>query len=406
MTTLLSREQAAAAVAAAVKERDTIQANLLELDSSFGKRLLAGATLTGGTRKRWDAAAADLTTLWQTFDPYSAVVDRAAELMSRLRRSADRELTVISSLLYGTSVQLSLPSPALARGDLTGTGITEVTLAAAVTDMRRAFAAVSAVVTAAEAVWNEIADDLQQLGDQLAAARQQLGGLDGDELGQALTVAEEDHAQLRGVLNGDPLALWQGGQVDTTRIVRLRERTAAAVAAVGRLAALRADAGRRISAVAAAVSAAAAARQDATAARDRAAAKIATAMLSAPPDLGALTARLAGAGELKAAGRWTRLASELDLIEKQAADVVSQCREVERRAAALLDRREELRGLLDAYQARAARLGGAEDAGLDARYARAHELLWTAPCDLPAATAAVTGYQQAVLALSGRGRRP
>ena len=79
---------------------------------------------------------------------------------------------------------------------------------------------------------------------------------------------------------------------------------------------------------------------------------------------------------------------------------------MERRAGALLDRREELRGLLDAYQARAARLGGAEDTDLDARYARARELLWTAPCDLSAATAAVTGYQQAVLALTGRGRRP
>jgi len=406
MTTPLNRDQAAAAVTAAVNERDTIQANLLELDNSFGKRLLAGATLTGGTRKRWDAAAADLTTLWQTFDAYSAVVDRAAELMASLRRSADRELARISSLLYGTSVQLSRPSPALSQGDLTGTGNTQVTLAAAVTDMRRAFAVVTAVVTAAEAVWNEVADDLQQLGDELAAARQQLGGLDADDLGDALTVAEQDHAQLRDVLNSDPLALWLGGQVDTTRITRLRERTAAAVAAVGRLAALRADADRRISAVAAAVAAAADARQDAMAARDRAHTKIATAALPMPPELGPLTGRLASAGELKTAGRWTRLASELDLIEKQTADAVSQCREVERRAGALLDRREELRGLLDAYQARATRLGGAEDSDLDARYARARELLWTAPCDLPAATAAVTGYQQAVLALSGRGRRP
>ena len=42
MTALLSRDQAAAAVEAAVAERDTIQANLLDLDNSFGKRLLAG----------------------------------------------------------------------------------------------------------------------------------------------------------------------------------------------------------------------------------------------------------------------------------------------------------------------------------------------------------------------------
>src|SRR6266704_5464897 len=87
MTTLLGRDQAVTAVGAAVAERDTIQANLLELDNSFGKRLLAGATLTGATKKRWDAVAADLTTLWETFGAYSAVADKAAELLGRLRRS-------------------------------------------------------------------------------------------------------------------------------------------------------------------------------------------------------------------------------------------------------------------------------------------------------------------------------
>ena len=76
-----------------------------------------------------------------------------------------------------------------------------------------------------------------------------------------------------------------------------------------------------------------------------------------------------------------------------------------REAAALLDRREELRGLLGAYQAKAARVGGAEDSMLDYSYDRAHNLLWTAPCDLSAAADAVTGYQQAVLELE-RGPLP
>ena len=405
MTTLLSREQAATAVAAAAAERDTIQANLLELDNSFGKRLLAGATLTGETRRRWDTVSADLSTLWETYDAYSAVVDKAAELLAHVRRSGGRELADVSSLLYGASVRLTRPSPALARGDLTGTGITQVTLAAAVTDMRRAFAAASAVVNAAEAVWNETADAVQQIGDQLAVARQELAGLDGDALGQDLAVAEADHARLREVLTADPLALWQGAQVDTSRVGRLRDRAAAVAAATGKLAALREDAAARIAAASAAVSATAGAHQDAVAARDRAMAKIAVVALPEPADLGALTGRLAGHDALASAGRWTRLASELDAIEKQAAAAGGECREVERRAAALLDRRDELRGLLDAYQARAARLGGAEDSELDARFARAQELLWTAPCDLSAATAAVTGYQQAVLALSGRGKR-
>src|SRR5262249_54872868 len=74
-------------------------------------------------------------------------------------------------------------------------------------------------------------------------------------------------------------------------------------------------------------------------------------------------------------------------------------------AAALLGRRDELRGLLDAYRAKAARLGAAEDTELAARYRQASDLLWTAPCDLAAATAAVTHYQQAILALSER-RQP
>jgi hypothetical protein len=66
--------------------------------------------------------------------------------------------------------------------------------------------------------------------------------------------------------------------------------------------------------------------------------------------------------------------------------------------------REELRGLLGAYKAKAARLGAAEDGVLAQRYDRARDLLWTAPCDLAAAADAVSGYQQAVLAVAGGGQ--
>src|SRR6516162_2922689 len=118
---MLSRDQAAALVKAAAAERDTIQQNLLELDGSFGKRLLAGATLTGQTKKRWDTAAADLATLWEAFTAYSAVVDRAAEIMAGLRRSPGPQLAQVSALLYGSSVQLNRASSALSRGDLTST---------------------------------------------------------------------------------------------------------------------------------------------------------------------------------------------------------------------------------------------------------------------------------------------
>ena len=408
MSTPFSREQAAAAVTAAVSERDTIQQNLLDLDGSFGKRLFAGATLTGVTKQRWDAAAADLTTLWESFTAYSAAVDRAAEIMAGLRRSPGPQLAEITSLLNGPSVQLTRASSALARGDLTSSGVTTVTLSTAVRDMRRAFAAVAEVVRAAEAVWNAAADKLQQIENDLALARQQAGGVADETLTGALTAAETDLAQLRGVLNSDPLSLWQGGQADLTRLSRLQERTATAVAKARQLVALREDAGKRIAAVAAVVQGARDAWQDAMAARERAAAKIAAAALPVPPNVHDLATRLASLDTLRTEGRWARLDSELDLTEKQATAAAKACRDSQQQATALLDRREELRGLLDAYRARAAKLGGAEDSDLDARYDRARDLLWTAPCDLPAAADAVTGYQQAVLALrtSGSPGRP
>jgi len=401
MAAVLTREQAAAAVAAAVAERDTIQANLLDLDGSFGKRLLAGATLTGETRRRWDAVTAAMTTLWLTFNAYSAVVDSAAEVLAGGKLNAAK-LAELDTLLNGASVRLARASSALARGDLTGKAETELTPAAAVREMRKAFADAAEVVAAAEDVWNAITDQLQQVAADLAAARQRTDGLADSALADALGPAEAELGQLRDVLNSDPLALRHGSQVDTARLDRLRQRAAVAISKADELATLRDHADQRISAVATAVSAAREAWQDAMAARERAAARIAAAALPQPPEVRGLADRLAELEALKAAGRWPRLASEIDLLEGQAEAVASGCRDAERQATGLMDRRDELRGLLDAYQARAAKLGGAEDSELDARYDRARDLLWTAPCDLSAAADAVTHYQQAVLALSGR----
>jgi hypothetical protein len=406
MTVEMNREQAATAVKAATAERDGIQANLLDLEGSFGKRLLAGAALTGESKRRWEAAATDLATLWEIFTAYAAVVDRAAQLLAAARRPSARELAQITTMLNGASVELTRTPVPLARRELTETGRSDLTLATAVREMTRAFASVADVTAAAENVWNETADGLSEIDTQLAAAKEQAGDLAEDELISTLAAAKDELARLRDVLNSDPLALWQGGRVDTARLGRLREQAAAAAARAGDLARLREDAQRRMAAAAAAVAAAAAAWEDATATRDRAATKIAAAELPPPPaETPGLDLRLAALGKLKAAGRWARLAAELDTIEAESAAATQRYLDAERAVAALLGRRDELRGLLDAYQAKAARLGAAEDTELTARYQQARDLLWTAPCDLAAASAAVTHYQQAILALNER-RQP
>ena len=403
---VMTRDQAAAAVKAAVAERDAIQANLLELDSSFGKQLLAGAELTGDTKRRWDATAATLATLWQIFSAYSAVIDQAAEAVTR--HLGPRELAAITTLLTGRSGQLTSGPTPLAGRDLADSGREELTLATAKARMRGAFAAVTEVVSAAEHVWTEVAGRLDTIGAELARLTAQAATLGDEALTGNLAAAQSKLARLRDTLNSDPLALWlgdpgpgrpgQGGTVDTSGADRLADRVAAAAIRVDELVRLRDEAHQRIAAVTAAAATARSAREDAVAAWQQAAAKItAGALPPAPADLADLSARLADLGTLLSAGRWTRLESELDLLERELAAVTAKFKEAERAVVAAMDKRDELRGLLGAYKAKAARLGAVEDSGLAQHYDRARQLLWTAPCDLAAAEAAVTGYQQAVL---------
>jgi hypothetical protein len=74
-------------------------------------------------------------------------------------------------------------------------------------------------------------------------------------------------------------------------------------------------------------------------------------------------------------------------------------------ADGLMRRRAELRGRLDAYRARAGRMALAEHEQLSALHRTAQELLYTSPCDLPAATRAVVAYQRYLNELTERGHR-
>jgi hypothetical protein len=397
----MSREQAGAAVKAAVAERDAIQANLLELDSSFGKQLLSGAELTGETRRRWDATAATLAILWQVYEAYSAVVDQGAEAVTR--HLGPRELTALTALLTGRSVQLASGPAPLAGRDLADPGREDLTLATAVARMRGAFSSVTEVVSAAEHVWTEVAGRLDTAGAELARVTPLSAALGDEALTGNLAAAQGQLARMRDTLNSDPLALWQGGTVDTSGADRLQERIAAAVARADELIRLRDEARQRVDQARTAATAARSARDDAIAAWQQAAAKIAAGALPPPPaELADLSARLAGLGPLLDAGRWPRLASELDLLDRELATATARFQEAERASVAALAKRDELRGLLGAYKAKAARLGAVEDAALAERYDQARALLWTAPCDLTAAEAAVAGYQQAVRGVQPR----
>jgi hypothetical protein len=414
MAFVMTRDQAARAVGAATAERDGIQANLLDLDGSFGKRLLAGAALTGETRARWESAAVELTRLWETYSAYAGVIDRAERLLGRVRKASAPELAEITALMTGPSVQLARAPAPLASRDLTAPRQARLTLTMAVREMKLAFARAAEVVTAAESVWNMLAAGLEETGARLIRVRRDAGELvargsaatEGSAAAGALLAAESELGRQRAALNADPLAFWHSGRVDASHLNLLREEARAAVAQVSELIRLRADAEQRIADVAAAVAAADGAAQAAASARARAAEKIdAAALPPAPPEVTTLSGQLASLEQLKATGRWARLAAELDAVGQQAAAAQQHFQDSERESAGLLQRRDELRGLLGAYQAKAARLGAAAHSELAARHDLARDLLWTAPCDLAAAADAVARYQEAILALSRPGPR-
>jgi hypothetical protein len=404
---MATRQEAQAALDKASAERDTIQGNLLDLDASFGKQVLSGASLVGESKRRWDTAAPMLAGLWETFSAYSAVIDQAAQLMSSVK---DRELGSVIALLSGPSVRLSRGPAPLGRRDLADGGVDVLTVPAAVAQMRREFSRVTEAIAAAEAVWGEVGGLLDQAGTDLSRAASLAAGLSDDMLSARLAEVAAELSRQRATLNTDPLSLWQdegdgrSGHVDTSAANRVRDRVAAVAAEVDSVAKVRDGARQRIDAVAGVQATAIAAWQDALHARQRAAVKIADEFLPAVPDAypGAAFDR-ASLDVLASAGQWQRLSAEIDRAERGLTAEATAYRRAADDAESALGRREELRGMLQAYKAKAARLGGAEDFGLTERYDAARELLWSAPCDLGAAGDAVAVYQQAILA-KGRGQ--
>src|SRR5262249_7243464 len=91
----------------------------MDIDASFGKRLLAGATLTGTTKQQWESASTALASVWEIFTTYSAVVRRAEDLLDGGRRLSGSLLRAVSAMLTGPSVVLTGDQVPLAQRALT-----------------------------------------------------------------------------------------------------------------------------------------------------------------------------------------------------------------------------------------------------------------------------------------------
>ncbi|OMI89078.1 hypothetical protein BSZ07_13450 [Streptomyces sp. M1013] len=418
---VMDRDEVDRALARLGAEHEAIETSLLALQDHAGRRLLEGAELTGVTAERWSAAEASITLLWSYFDAYTGALRTAREIRSRRRWSSREDLAELTELLRGEAVTVSGQATANAPTLQGGPGrLSErYSLVTLVERMNQLYAGSLDMVVAADAVWSALPARIDLLAAELQRTRKlahSVGVRPGEHpAGDDLERITRTLTRLREQVISDPLAFWQpaqgssapgGGRPDTT----VYDREARALEEVRReidaVLAVRQDAEQRIVRLRDVLSRADRTLAEARTARGEVLAKIAATevpVVGGPPIV--LQEQLAAAAEYRRHAQWHRLSPLLESLEEKAEDELLRARESLTAVTAPLAVRAELRGRLDAYKAKMARLGHAEDPELAEKYEKARRMLWSAPCDLRVAEQAVLRYQHAAAELLGTARR-
>ncbi|MCW2859897.1 MAG: hypothetical protein JWP48_1605 [Actinoallomurus sp.] len=376
-------------------ERERITKVLLELEAHQGYQMLKGTPLTGATQRYWIDIDGRMATLWKLFDAYGKVLDEAEELRARHPKPGQVQLAELTRLLTGTSVELVSGEIPLEERTLLGPTGEWLSLDGVVQRMTPMYEQTAGMVATVDEVWSAL---LTRLGEVEEAARAV------QALHASLGVREPDAERISGQLPGvreavraDPLSLSSGGRADTRRIEEIGRELAAQRGRLEDAVRIRDEHDERVRGIEATIALVEAAEHEAVTAQDQVLAKIASPALPELPVLAApLRDRLAALGGLRGDGRWLELATRAAELEQAAATALERARQTTGLITGLLDRRDELRGRLDAYQAKAGRLGLAEETDLTDLHQRAHDLLWTSPCDLRQATVTLADYQRAI----------
>ncbi|MFE2041291.1 hypothetical protein ACFXAZ_10235 [Streptomyces sp. NPDC059477] len=413
---VMDRDEVDRALARLDAEHEAIETSLLALQDHAGRRLLEGAQLTGTTKERWQTAEASITLLWAYFDAYTAALRTARETRARRRWSSREDLAELTDLLRGESVAMAGSAATTVNAPtLHGAGRLShsFSLATLVDRMNELYASSLDMVVAADSVWSALPARIDLLAAELQRTRKlahSVGVRPGEHpAGDDLERITRTLSALREQVISDPLAFWLraqgssapgGGRPDTA----VYDREARALEEVRReidaVLGVRQDAEQRLIRLRDVLSRADRTLAEARTARGEVLAKIAATevpVVSGPPTV--LQEQLATAAEYRRHAQWHRLSPLLESLESKAEDELLRARESLTAVTAPLAVRAELRGRLDAYKAKVARHGLAEDPMLVERYDAARRMLWSAPCDLRVAGEAVLRYQRAAAEL-------
>ena len=364
------------------------------VDSHPGLAFLRGSGLAGRTAERAATLAPEVRVLWAHFTAIGEVLDRARTIRASHRRLDDADWDALELLLDEPVVALDAAGLPVDRSAGTVARLERVVdLAAA---LERRATELSGHLSEVDSAWSAVAAQWSPLTEACEAAAAQAATLGEPQLTAALS-ARLTAARTEEL--ADPLTAAPGGQLRPASRTRLRELTTELETVrrrLAELAGLRDGYPARVAGLHALVDQLAEEEHRTRDAYAQAQRKIADSRLPPAPAASAvLRARLPDPHAVHS-GRLLRRAEELAGLERSVRQALERAGELRGAAEGLIARRDELRGRLDAYRAKAARSGFAEEAGLTDRYQAAHDLLFTAPCRLAAATQAVHAYQQAL----------
>lgn len=392
---MMTRDDADQALATVASGYERIATAMYTIDSHPGLAFLKGAVLSGRTLVAWQDVRGRIDVLWAQFGALRGLLEAARAVRAQRSRPGDEELTELTRLLDDPVVELDaagMPLDGVPTAPSEWLRLTEL-----VRRMETRCAETTSLLADVDSATTAVSTRLAPVADSLRRLR----GL-AVEIGAEQEVAEAAGAaldRLGAQALGDPLGAARTDSVQSG-LRRLAADIDAAGARLAEAARVRDEFPRRVETLRQALDELAATEVAAHRSYLVVGAKIATPGLPAVPGAAAALRQRLPALE-GSTEPWVRRAGALAALEGDVAAATRRAAELRAAADGLLDRRAELRGRLDAYRAKAARLGYAEHPDLSTLHREAKELLYTSPCDLAAATRAVAGYQRSLAELIG-----
>jgi hypothetical protein len=372
-----------------------IAANLVEFDNHPTYQLLTNGASTGLTAEQLCPVMADAPLLWRWLTQLTGVLDQARTLRGTGRINGDRREQIVR-LLDTPAVVLEVEEIPFAERDLTGRATSErrVTVEQLIALMRMTYEPIRDGVAAVDRIWRLVTPSLEAARDTIDSLDAELAPLPVSEPAE-LTACKAQLARTEQLLVEDPLGLGAKGgthldsavSVAATRVHSLVTDHSSLDGDVAATETILAEL-RVLRAVAAAAWSEARANFVDVGALIR---PPGTPVIDGDRGLASRAANFNAHGV-----DWRAMRTDIDSWFALAERLRSQLKRAVHINSAPLDSRDELRGRLAAYRAKASALGRSSERALDDLAADAHEELYTRPIDLDRAARLVQDYAAAL----------